>query len=155
MCFHSETEERMSKAEREAEPDRELNAFDIISLSSGFDLSGMFDGRKERARFVSDEPTDGIVERAEEAGRREGLVVRRMMEKVGRECMAMEGRNGNLVAWVELYRLAPGLVMVEVEMVKGEGEVGRWNSEFWRERLAPASPAAAVDGVDSGSEQDF
>ncbi|ONK77216.1 uncharacterized protein A4U43_C02F4280 [Asparagus officinalis] len=84
ISFGTNVEERMSKAEQDVEPDRELNAFDIISSSSGFDLSGLFDGKVERpARFVSYEPTDLILDKVEEVGRREKLVVRRRKGKVG------------------------------------------------------------------------
>lgn len=45
-----------------------LNAFDIISLSSGFDLSGLFvkDDRREDVRFTSLQPASAIVSKLEE-----------------------------------------------------------------------------------------
>ncbi|URE41978.1 cbl-interacting protein kinase [Musa troglodytarum] len=51
-----------------------LNAFDIISRSSSFDLSGLFEGengRRAEARFATQKPTEAIVSKLEEIARTE------------------------------------------------------------------------------------
>ncbi|KAJ6820604.1 CBL-interacting serine/threonine-protein kinase 14-like [Iris pallida] len=155
MRFHEEVEDRISKAglveEEEEDADRDLNAFDIISFSTGFDLSGLFDRRAEKERFVSDGPAEAIIDKVEEVGRGEGLVVRRRRRRRKERGVAVERQDGSLVAWVEVYRLSPGLVVVEVERTRreedGEGD-DRWNSDFWREKLGPASePSTPMSAV--------
>ncbi|PKA57637.1 CBL-interacting protein kinase 29 [Apostasia shenzhenica] len=165
MRFHEEIEERISNVDSDDEADdRDLNAFDIISLSSGFDLSGLFNpAAAGRKRFLSGETVAGLLEKLEEVGRGEGLVVRRRQRgEKGRGGAAVEGRMGSLVAWVEVFRLSPELVVVEVESGCGE-EAARWSAEFWEEKLAvgrlrvsasePSTPVSASSAVgDSSSE---
>ncbi|PKU71358.1 CBL-interacting serine/threonine-protein kinase 11 [Dendrobium catenatum] len=134
----------------------DLNAFDIISLYSRFDLSGFFNSTvKARKRFVSAGPVDAVLVRVETVGREEGLVVRRRLRSLkGRGAAAVEGWMGNLIVWVDVYRLSPELVMVEVE--RGGGlEAARWSFEFWREKLTlglrssvsePPTPVCATSG---------
>ncbi|XP_072997302.1 CBL-interacting protein kinase 29-like [Typha latifolia] len=116
------------------EAGRVLNAFDIISFSSGCDLSGLFDVAPDRERFVSGERAESVVNRVEEVGRIEGLRIRR-----GKKKALLEGQNGNLVARVEVHRLTDDLSVVEV--VKGEGPKER---RLWRERIGPALKVPAI-----------
>ncbi|KAI0501865.1 hypothetical protein KFK09_016810 [Dendrobium nobile] len=158
MRFREDIEERIARIEREndEDDDRDLNAFDIISLYSRFDLSGFFNSTvKARKRFVSAGPVDAVLVRVETVGREEGLVVRRRLRSLkGRGAAAVEGWMGNLIVWVDVYRLSPELVMVEVE--RGGGlEAARWSFEFWREKLTlglrssasePPTPVCATSG---------
>ncbi|XP_020588195.1 CBL-interacting serine/threonine-protein kinase 14-like [Phalaenopsis equestris] len=141
MRFREDIEERISRVERENEEDddRDLNAFDIISLNPRFNLSGFFNPTVEALqRFISAGPVEAVLERVETVGREEGLVVRRRLRGFkGRGSAAVQGRMGALIAWVDVFRLSPELVMVEVE--RGGGmEAAKWNVEFWRGRLAAA-----------------
>lgn len=76
----------MSESEAEFETRRKLtslprpaslNAFDIISFSPGFDLSGLFEERGEEARFVSGAPVDKIISKLEEIAKVVSFSVRK------------------------------------------------------------------------------
>ncbi|XP_008808323.2 CBL-interacting serine/threonine-protein kinase 14-like [Phoenix dactylifera] len=126
------------------EPDRALDAFDLISFSSGLDLSGLFGPASDRQRFVSAEPAEVILGRAEDIGAKEGLVVRRKGEK-GLGAVEVEGQIGNLVARMVVRRLAEGLVVVEVE---GGGDAERG---FLQGKLLPALKGPVKATANSGS----
>lgn len=169
MRFREDVEERISKIVRENDcndDDRDLNAFDIISLSFGFDLSGFFNLPSAAAsiRFVSAGPVDAMLDTVENVGNEEGLAVRRRRRaEKGRGGAAVEGRMGSLVAWVEVYRLSLELVVVEVERGSAP-EALVWSPEFWRERLSvglrgsasePPTPvcAASIDEETDGEKR--
>ncbi|KAH0915045.1 LOW QUALITY PROTEIN: hypothetical protein HID58_029491, partial [Brassica napus] len=54
-----------------------LNAFDIISFSQGFDLSGLFDDDGEGSRFVSGAPVSKIISKLEEIAKVVSFTVRK------------------------------------------------------------------------------
>ncbi|KAJ8627121.1 hypothetical protein MRB53_020428 [Persea americana] len=67
-----------------------MNAFDIISLSSGLDLSGLFEGGKKREkRFTSVTAAANILERVEEIGEKLGF---RVEERKGGTIGLLGGR---------------------------------------------------------------
>ncbi|KAJ8466715.1 hypothetical protein OPV22_029267 [Ensete ventricosum] len=108
----------------------ELNAFDLISFASGLDLSGLFvDAASDRERFASVEPVDRILDRVEEVGKEEGLVVRREGEKGS--AAVIEGHNGEFVLMLQVHRVTGGTAVVEVEVASGA--IG----SFWNEKLRP------------------
>ncbi|THU68224.1 hypothetical protein C4D60_Mb08t01660 [Musa balbisiana] len=108
----------------------ELNAFDLISFASGLDLSGLFvDAASDRVRFASVEPVDRILDRVEEVGKEEGLVLRREGEKGS--AAVIEGHKGEFVLRLQVHRLTGGTAVVEVEV--GSGSYG----SFWNEKLRP------------------
>ncbi|KAF8402510.1 hypothetical protein HHK36_010595 [Tetracentron sinense] len=111
-----------------------LNAFDIILLSSGCNLSGLFNDSDDSVngeRFVSAESPKRIIEKIEEAAKR-GKITVREKEELGVE---LEGQNGNFVVRVQIYRLTQNLVLVEVKK-RGEDVVGSYD-EIWRKKLWP------------------
>lgn len=110
-----------------------LNAFDIISFSSGFDLSGLLNsGRSEfHDRFVSGETPERIVEKMEEVAKQENLKVTKKKEWG----LKMEGQNGNCIAVIEIHRLTEGLVVVETR--KRETEAGRTGGDIWKDKVRP------------------
>lgn len=121
------------KLEDKPEEKRVLNAFDIISLSAGCDLSRIFDpAMSVRERFFTAEPVESVLTRIEEAVEGEEMVLRSSGEK-GSEGIRIEGQNGHFVANVEARRVRDGLYIVEV--VKGDGSRERL---FWKEKLGPA-----------------
>ncbi|KAK9128168.1 hypothetical protein Syun_016965 [Stephania yunnanensis] len=102
-----------------------LNAFDLISFSTGFDLSGLFSDCGKcvavaTERFVCSESTDKVVEMVEEGAKRLELWVKRKESVV-----VLVGKNGECVAKVEVYRLTEGLVVVEV----------RFFEEAWKDKV--------------------
>ncbi|XP_038706938.1 CBL-interacting serine/threonine-protein kinase 11 [Tripterygium wilfordii] len=99
-----------------------LNAFDIISFSSGLDLSGLLEesGKpmEDGERFLSSESPEKVVEKAEELAKAENLRVKTRKEWG----LEIEGRNGNLGIGIQVYRLTESVVVVEARK-RGE-EVG-------------------------------
>ncbi|XP_008810573.2 CBL-interacting protein kinase 18 [Phoenix dactylifera] len=97
-----------------------LNAFDIISLSAGFDLSGLFeegDHRKE-ARFISMQPASAIISKLEDVARRLKLRVKKKHDGV----LKMEGSNAGRVLGMdaEIFEVAPLFHLVELKKSNGD-----------------------------------
>ncbi|KAK9101809.1 hypothetical protein Sjap_019063 [Stephania japonica] len=92
-----------------------LNAFHIISLSQGFDLSPLFDERKgkEEMRFATTMPASGVISKLEEE----------------------RGRKGKLGVAAEIYAMEPAFLVVEVK--KEGGDTLEYN-QFCSEELRPA-----------------
>ncbi|XP_058787883.1 CBL-interacting serine/threonine-protein kinase 11-like [Vicia villosa] len=107
-----------------------LNAFDIISLSSGLDLSGLFGEFDGAERFVLRESPERIIEVVEEVGAAEGMGVRWK-----KECgVELEGLNGNFGIEIEVYRLTAEVAMVEV---RRRGSDAAAFNELWDVKLKP------------------
>ncbi|KAL9226976.1 hypothetical protein vseg_002729 [Gypsophila vaccaria] len=115
-----------------------MNAFDIISMSSGLDLSGLFGsedrkGKREK-RFTTREAKGVVVERVVEAGVRLGYEVEKRDKGFGfgfglgsgAGCCVWLGK-GRLVLSVAVVEVAADLILVEVRVVDGGG-VG-WDQE--------------------------
>ncbi|GMJ01919.1 SNF1-RELATED PROTEIN KINASE 3.10, CBL-interacting protein kinase 7 [Hibiscus trionum] len=103
----------------------EVNAFDIISMSSGLDLSGLFEGRKEKRYITSSMEFDGVMERVREVGDRLGYRV-----EEGKRGVVGLGK-GRVVVVVEVVQVAELFVLLEVKAVEGGGggveiEEGQW-----------------------------
>ncbi|CAK9144487.1 unnamed protein product [Ilex paraguariensis] len=121
---------------------KQLNAFNIISFSSGVDLSGLFNlpgVSVSSERFVSAESPERIIGRIEEVMKEEeGMKVTRNEDYGG---LRFEGQSGNFVGVVEIHRLTEKLVVVEIkrrECGVGVGVgVGPSSSEIWKEKLWP------------------
>ncbi|KAK8548597.1 hypothetical protein V6N13_054618 [Hibiscus sabdariffa] len=100
-----------------------VNAFDIISLSSGLDLSGLFEKGKEKRYITSSMEIDGVMEGVMEVGERLGYRV----EKGKRGVVGLE--KGRVVVVVEAVEVAELFVLVEVKVVGGGGggiDEGQW-----------------------------
>ncbi|XP_057960228.1 CBL-interacting serine/threonine-protein kinase 7 [Malania oleifera] len=96
-----------------------LNAFDIISLSSGLDLSGLFEAvNKKDKRFTSVASPETITERVREEGGKLGYCVRR--GKTG----SLRMEKGNVLLVVEILEVAPSLLLVDVKVAEGVVEFG-------------------------------
>lgn len=111
-----------------------LNAFDIISFSSGLNLSGLFsqsyDSADDGERFVSAASPEEIIGKMEDIAEREKLSLRRK-----KECgLEVEGPNGNFVIGMKVHRLTEGLVVVDVKRRSGDKDS---YCEIWRKKLKP------------------
>ncbi|XP_057801099.1 CBL-interacting serine/threonine-protein kinase 14-like [Salvia miltiorrhiza] len=93
-----------------SEEARYFNAFDLISYSSGADLSGLFDYRVNSEMFVSDESPETIIEGLEAVAEEEGMGVAKKGMGV-----RLHGQNCKYVIMVEINRLTEQLVVVEVK----------------------------------------
>ncbi|XP_074301308.1 CBL-interacting serine/threonine-protein kinase 4-like [Silene latifolia] len=107
-----------------------MNAFEIISMSSGLDLSGFFGsggdyfkGKREK-RFTSRESKGVVVDKVAETGLKLGYEVERRGEKGFGSVWLGKGR---LVLSVAVIEVADEVVLVEVRVVDGGG-VG-WDQE--------------------------
>lgn len=96
-----------------------LNAFDIISFSQGFDLSGLFEEKGDEARFVSSASVPKIISKLEEVGQMVRFNVRKKDCKVSLEG-SREGAKGRLTIAAEVFELTPSLVVVEVKKKGGD-----------------------------------
>ncbi|XP_042429780.1 CBL-interacting protein kinase 19-like [Zingiber officinale] len=98
-----------------------LTAFDIISFSSGFDLSGLFEEKAEMTRFLSKEPVPAIVSKLEDIAKVVSLKVRKKGSQINLEG-TRESEKGPLTIGVDVYELTPSIVVVEVKQKAGDGE---------------------------------
>ncbi|KAE8667460.1 CBL-interacting protein kinase 26 [Hibiscus syriacus] len=99
-----------------------LNAFDIISLSDGFDLSGLFDGisEKRETKFSSRQPASVIISKLEEAARRLKLKVKKKDAGVWKLERLKEGRKGILSIDAEIFEVTPMFHLVEIKKSNGD-----------------------------------
>ncbi|XP_060202556.1 CBL-interacting serine/threonine-protein kinase 14-like [Lycium barbarum] len=104
-----------------------LNAFDIISYSSGFNISSLLRGNGglvDKERFVSMDSPEKIIAKIEEVAEEEEMtVVQRSSATV-----KVEGQNGNSELMLVVNRLTEKLVIVEIEKRENEGEI--WKKKF-------------------------
>ncbi|KAJ4872641.1 CBL-interacting serine/threonine-protein kinase 6 [Raphanus sativus] len=107
-----------------------LNAFHIIALSEGFDLSPLFEEKKKEEkremRFATSRPASSVISSLEEAARSESRV--RIEGK-------QNGRKGKLAVEAEIFAVAPSFVVVEVK--KDHGDTLEYNN-FCSTALRPA-----------------
>lgn len=102
---------------------RNLNAFDIISFSAGFDLSGLFEEncRKKEMRFTSKQPAKTIFLKLEEIAKRLKL---KMSKKDDRGGLKLEGskagRKGVLSIDAEIFEVTPTFHVVEMKKSDGD-----------------------------------
>ncbi|KAJ0434888.1 putative protein kinase CAMK-CAMKL-CHK1 family [Helianthus annuus] len=109
-----------------------LNAFDLISFSRGFSLSGLFEDGGEDTRFVSGASVSNIVSKLEEIGKMVSFTVRKKGFRVSLEG-SREGVKGPLTIVVEIFELTPSLRLVEVK--KKAGDRVEYDEFFDRELL--------------------
>ncbi|KAK9149634.1 hypothetical protein Scep_008391 [Stephania cephalantha] len=100
-----------------------MNAFEMITLSQGLNLSALFDRRqdyvKRQTRFVSQEPAKTIVSTIEAVAESMGFKVHSQKYK-----MRLEGVSANKAGYfavvLEVYEVAPSLFMVDVRKASGD-----------------------------------
>ncbi|XP_076929245.1 CBL-interacting serine/threonine-protein kinase 10-like [Bidens hawaiensis] len=99
-----------------------MNAFDIISLSPGFDLTTLFEEprQKTEARFTVWKRASVIINKLEEIGKRLGMKVsKREAGLLKLEAMA-EGKKGILSINAEIFELTSSFHLVEVKKSNGD-----------------------------------
>lgn len=126
---------------KEGEEPERLNAFHLISLSQGFDLSPLFeDGekREDGMRFATQEPASGVISRLEGlATKADG---RLRVTKSSAAGVRLEGeerrdRKGRLTVAAYIFAVAPSVLVVEVRKEGGDSLEYR---SFCSNELRPA-----------------
>ncbi|XP_004490705.1 CBL-interacting serine/threonine-protein kinase 2-like [Cicer arietinum] len=99
-----------------------INAFDIISLSSGFNLCGIFEDsfKKREAKFTSRQPASVIISRLEEIAKRLKLKIKKRAAGLLKLERVDEGRKGNLAIDAEIFEVTPFFHLVEVKKSNGD-----------------------------------
>ncbi|VAH08476.1 unnamed protein product [Triticum turgidum subsp. durum] len=99
-----------------------MNAFNIISLTPGFDLSGLFDERysQREARFASNEPPAAVFVKLEELAQRMKLKVTKKDNGAMKLAAPREGKKGTLEFEAEIYELASSFLLVELKKTNGD-----------------------------------
>lgn len=135
-AFGSSSPEESQPKPAESKPTC-LNAFDIISQSPGFNLSGLFEKdnvRKAESRFMSTQPASSIISKLEEIAK----LFRFSVKKRGDSRMKMQGtvqgRKGHLAIAAEIFEVTPSLFVVEVS--KAGGDTLEYNN-FCKQELRP------------------
>ncbi|XP_010533334.1 PREDICTED: CBL-interacting serine/threonine-protein kinase 7-like, partial [Tarenaya hassleriana] len=101
-----------------------ITAFDIISLSSGLDLSGLFERkRRMERRFTARVSAEGVLEKVKEIGERLGFVVEK--KKNGGAVVGL-GRGRTAVV-VEAVEITAEVVVGEVKVAEGDEDEARWS----------------------------
>ncbi|QCD80517.1 CBL-interacting serine/threonine-protein kinase 6 [Vigna unguiculata] len=112
-----------------------MNAFHIISLSEGFDLSPLFEEKKrEEMRFATAGTPSSVISRLEEVAKAGKFDVKSSETKVrlqGQE----RGRKGKLAIAADIYAVTPSFMVVEVK--KDNGDTLEYN-QFCSKQLRPA-----------------
>ncbi|XP_028764853.1 CBL-interacting serine/threonine-protein kinase 20-like [Neltuma alba] len=111
-----------NEAERSMKPPS-LNAFDIISLSSGFDLSPMFEKDKiprHEARFITTKEASTIVSKLEEIAQADSKF--KVLKKNGIVSLHGNkvGRKGQLGIDAEIFEVTSSFHIVEVKKTAGD-----------------------------------
>ncbi|CAK9168840.1 unnamed protein product [Ilex paraguariensis] len=133
--FMIEDEFTVGKFGKETET---LNAFHIISLSEGFDLSPLFEEKKrverEELRFATTKPATSVISRLEEVAKTVNFRVKKSDSGVrlqGQE----SGRKGKLGIAADIFAVTPAFLVVEVK--KTSGDTLEYN-QFCSKELRPA-----------------
>jgi 5'-AMP-activated protein kinase catalytic alpha subunit len=99
-----------------------INAFDIISLSTGFNLCGFFEDsfKKKEARFTSRQPASIIISRMEEIAKRLKMKIKKRAAGLLKLEGVDEGRKGILCIDAEIFEVTPFFHLVEVKKSNGD-----------------------------------
>ncbi|MBA0566513.1 hypothetical protein Golob_011324 [Gossypium lobatum] len=120
-AFSSEAKSNAFEAKKDMAKVTNLNAFDIISLSSGFDLSGLFveNDEKKEVQFTSTHTFSAITSKLEDIAQNLKLKV-----KKNGGLMKMEGSNGGrkgaLAIDAEIFEFTPSFHLVELRKSSGD-----------------------------------
>ncbi|XP_019167156.1 PREDICTED: CBL-interacting protein kinase 2 [Ipomoea nil] len=99
-----------------------LNAFDIISFSAGFDLSRLFEEPclKKETRFTSWKPAAVIISKLEDLAKRLKLKLSKRDAGLLRFEGMKEGKKGVVAIDAEIFEVTPDLHLVELKKSNGD-----------------------------------
>ncbi|KAI4344139.1 hypothetical protein L6164_011405 [Bauhinia variegata] len=100
-----------------------MNAFEMITLSQGLNLSALFERRqdyvKRQTRFVSRKPARVIISSIEAVAKSMGLKVHSRNYKMRLEGLSVD-KAGQFAVVLEVFEVAPSLFMVDVRKAAGD-----------------------------------
>ncbi|OAY46900.1 CBL-interacting serine/threonine-protein kinase 6 [Manihot esculenta] len=138
MEFEAFNCEEESKNGGKSKQPETLNAFHIISLSEGFDLSPLFEEKKreekEELRFATTRPASSVISRLEEVAKAGKFSVKKSETKVRMQGQE-SGRKGKLAIAAEIFAVTPSFLVVEVK--KDNGDTLEYK-QFCSKELRPA-----------------
>jgi serine/threonine protein kinase len=108
--------------QQEAKKPNNLNAFDIISLSNGLDLSGMFEEseKKRESKFTSTKTASTIISKIEDIAKS----LRLKLTKKDGSLLKMEGskpgRKGVMGIDAEIFEVTPNFHLIELKKTNGD-----------------------------------
>lgn len=127
-----------NSSEKTSKQMESLNAFHIISLSEGFDLSPLFEEKKreekEELRFATTRSASSVISKLEEVAKAGKFRVKKsdsMVRLQGQQ----SGRKGKLAIAAEIFAVTPSFLVVEVK--KDSGDTLEYN-QFCSKELRPA-----------------
>lgn len=118
----SENDSADAVEKKELSKPTNLNAFDIISLSTGFDLSGLFatNDQKKEVQFTSKQPASAITSKLEEIARRLRLKIKKKDGGLLKLEGSVQGRKGPLSIDAEIFEFTPSFHLVEMNKSSGD-----------------------------------
>lgn len=124
IAVFKDSKEHFVKEKTEQTPSKPtlLNAFELISLSRGLNLSGLIAEKQDMNRelhFTSRHPAPEIVLKMEEAAKPLGFNVQKQNYKMTLRGVET-GRKGHLSVATEVFEVAPSFFIVEVRKAGGD-----------------------------------
>ncbi|KAH7298814.1 hypothetical protein KP509_25G059800 [Ceratopteris richardii] len=134
--FNNESDDHLVAEQREQPRSSKptlLNAFELISLNKGLNLSGLFEKKEEaksESMFTSKHPAPEIISKMEETAKPLGFNVQKRDYKMKLQGFDI-GRKGHLSIATEVFEVAPSLYLVEVKKQCGDTlEYNRFYENF-------------------------
>lgn len=97
-----------------------LNAFDIISLSNGFDLSGIFENSNKESKFMSTNTAMTIITKLMEVAKSLDLKVITKTGGLLNMEAAESGIKGVMSINAEIFQITPNYHLVEIKKINGD-----------------------------------
>ncbi|KAE8655536.1 Nuclear transport factor 2 (NTF2) family protein with RNA binding (RRM-RBD-RNP motifs) domain [Hibiscus syriacus] len=101
-----------------------LNAFDIIKLSSGLDLSGLFtetdDEKKKEVHYTSVHSASDIASKLKDTAQQLKFKIKKEDGELLKIEKSRRGRKGSLVIDAELFEVTPSFHLVEMKKCSGD-----------------------------------
>lgn len=127
-------DDKVIKDDQVIEGSSSFNAFDLISFSSGLDLSGLFDESCSSARLAVEESPEKVIERVSEVAKEMENARLNRSKEWG---VDLQGHRdgGKFVIGLDVFRLTEKLVVVNAK--KKAGDAGFFH-ELWEKKIRPA-----------------
>eukprot|EP00252_Welwitschia_mirabilis_P017472 TRINITY_DN3870_c0_g1_i1.p1 TRINITY_DN3870_c0_g1~~TRINITY_DN3870_c0_g1_i1.p1 ORF type:complete len:449 (+),score=73.68 TRINITY_DN3870_c0_g1_i1:439-1785(+) len=117
----NEQEVSTKQTEPSSSKPTQFNAFDLISLSQGFDLSGLFEDKPQvrcDLHFTSNQPASAIILRLEELAKLAGFKIQKKDYRVKMQTTQETGKE-QLSICFEIFEATSSLLVVEIKKICG------------------------------------